>query len=373
MSDKHQKHPPLKRPEKRNYHPVEWSIYGTTCSNISGLVSRLKDQLSTYKIAYVDADHSDKAQKTFFEIGKKQFYADDPLEWSPYDDRLLNWPIDAAFINGNHYPASSQIVVIDPNKKDSLLRRVEQLDNIDLILLTDNSTGIYDFLIPKIKEETIILDISGTQSIADYISKKIEASIPPLKAIILAGGKSKRMETDKAEIIYQNDKSQVEHLAALCQKEGLEVYVSRSHTDENDTYKGLPVIKDRITDMGPFGAIASAFLHDPTAAYLVLACDLPLVTESTISNLIAIRNSTKYATAYQLNTQRFPEPLMAIYEPKVYSKMMQLLTLGYACPRKVLINSEIETVKLENEIEAFNANTPQEKQTAIELLQKQKA
>jgi molybdopterin-guanine dinucleotide biosynthesis protein A len=101
------------------------------------------------------------------------------------------------------------------------------------------------------------------------------------------------------------------------------------------------VIPDSFTDLGPYGAILSAFRYDPTAAWLVLACDLPLFDKAAVAELVSARSPRSVATALRLNSESFPEPLVAIWEPKSYQLLLAFLGQGVSCPRKVLINSDV--------------------------------
>ena len=65
----------------------------------------------------------------------------------------------------------------------------------------------------------------------------------------------------------------------------------------------------------------------------------------------------------------FPEPLISIWEPKSYPILMQFLTQGYSCPRKVLINSDVELLDVRNKEALTNVNSPEERQTIEEQLQ----
>ena len=53
------------------------------------------------------------------------------------------------------------------------------------------------------------------------------------------------------------------------------------------------------------------------------------------------------------------EPLVTIWEPKSYPILLSYLAQGYSCPRKVLINSEVEIVEVADEL-ICNVNTPEE-------------
>ena len=63
--------------------------------------------------------------------------------------------------------------------------------------------------------------------------------------------------------------------------------------------------------------------------------------------------------------KEFPEPLITIYEPKAYPILLQYLAQGYSCPRKMLINSDVEIVEIEDDF-IRNINTPEEFKAAKE-------
>jgi len=362
MKDKHHKHPPLTRPRLGMYHRMEWAIYGTTCGEVESFYQSIEYHFQDkYLLSYVDADHSDDEHGTTLQIGKKQYTQKTANTPNRFDDLLNVQTAQAVFVNGNHFPAQRQIVIVNPDKKESLRRRVEQLDRVDLVLLPTEDAEVYDFLQERMDEQTRELMLEDREAIYQFLETAISASIPKLKALILAGGKSQRMKEDKSQLQYHG-LPQEEHLAQLCHKLGIETFISKSSKTEQNQIGSFPVIKDRFVDMGPFGAILSAFMHDPESAWLVIACDLPYLTRQTISDLLEARSIRDMATAFRLAENPFPEPLIAIYEPEIYRRMLSFMTLGYACPRKVLINSQIKEVILEDGKVAFNANTPAEKE-----------
>jgi molybdopterin-guanine dinucleotide biosynthesis protein A len=127
-------------------------------------------------------------------------------------------------------------------------------------------------------------------------------------------------------------------------------------------------IVDTFTGLGPFGGILSAFRYDPNCAYLSIPCDVPFIDESLIRNLIEHRDTSKVATCFHNKETDFPEPLITIWEPKAYSRLLYFLSLGYSCPRKVLINSDIKEIDPPHELSLFNANTPEESEFAVKKL-----
>jgi len=365
----HQKHPPLKRSSIGSYHKCEWAIYGSDCASIAMLFNSIKKRLSNeFQLLYVDADHQNESSSTLLQTSEKQFHHNEGLKWNSYDEKLLNWPVDCVFVNGNHYPADRQIVIVDSKKKSSLEKRLPQLTQVDLVLLKSEDEQVYEFLKDRILDTVPIINIKSKSAIIDWIRFKILHATPLLKALILAGGESKRMQEDKSQISYHSNINHVKYLADIATSLGLQTYISKSHDYPQNDFEDYPVVKDKFVKMGPFGAIASAFMEDPDSAYLVLACDLPFVNKESLANLIRERNTSKFATSYKLRNNLFPEPLLTIYEPRIHQRMLSFLSLGYACPRKVLINSEVKSVTLSDEMVAFNANTPIDRDKVKDML-----
>jgi molybdenum cofactor guanylyltransferase len=141
----------------------------------------------------------------------------------------------------------------------------------------------------------------------------------------------------------------------------LEVFLS-CRQDQMGLYKNENLIVDTFTDLGPFGAILSAFRDNPNTAWLVVACDLPLLTENTIKTLMENRNPSAVATTYRSpeSEEGFPEPLITIWEPKSYAILLQFLAQGVSCPRKVLINSDTHIINPSVPEALMNVNTPEE-------------
>ena len=81
------------------------------------------------------------------------------------------------------------------------------------------------------------------------------------------------------------------------------------------------------------------------------------------------RNPSKLATAIKGKEKEFPEPLITIYEPKAYPILLQYLAQGYSCPRKVLINSDVEIVEVDDDF-IRNVNTPLDFENAKEEINK---
>lgn len=358
MKKKHKKHPIADRIKCGQYHSLEFGIYGTDCKSINELVNKLSQNLNHYNCLFIDADHQENNQGAFYQTKEKQFHYSYKNKHFTQDNVLLSNSAELVFVNGNHYPASNQIIIINPQKEASLKRRVDQLESIFAVIVNKDSNEIYPFIKEKINKETLIIKQENIGLLVNAIKSKIEK--PKLKALILAGGKSLRMGEDKSQINYHG-KSQEEHLVDLCKSCGLDTYISKGASYTGDLQN---VIKDRMIDMGPFGAICTSFMHDRNTAWLVLACDMPFIDKDSIDDLINNRQLGSYATSYAMSNESFPEPTFTIYEPRIYKRMLEFLSLGYTCPRKVLINSSIKKITPKNIKVLRNINSQKEKDIA---------
>ena len=178
-----------------------------------------------------------------------------------------------------------------------------------------------------------------------------------ISALILSGGQSSRMGEEKRLINYHG-KNQEQHLFDLLSNYFSEVYVSINQNQATD----LPYIQD--LDLGvksPMVGIISAFYHNPNVAWLVVACDMPFVDEKAIEFLLKYRNSEKYATAFENPEEYFPEPLLTIYEPKIYPKFLEAVNQGKKSSMKVLQSLEIELLQEFDNQWIVNINTIKER------------
>ena len=121
-----------------------------------------------------------------------------------------------------------------------------------------------------------ILSIRQVAEIADWIERDCQGSIPVIKGLVLAGGRSQRMGENKAYLKY-HDAPQVIHACEQIEAAGISATISQRWNQSDSNSDRYPVLYDRFLGLGPFGAILSAFQSDPDAAWLVIACDQPLL------------------------------------------------------------------------------------------------
>lgn len=182
-----------------------------------------------------------------------------------------------------------------------------------------------------------------------------------LYGLILCGGQSLRMQQDKSQLDYHG-LPQWQYLYQLLAPLTEKVFLSCRADQQINT--PLPVIRDSVGDAGPATGILSAHAAFPERSWLVLACDLPLISEQSLQLLVASRDPLKEATAFISSFKQSPEPLMTIWE----TAGLKRLDLEKGCPRKTLLKADIALIENPFAIEQFNANTPSEREEALRAI-----
>jgi len=354
----------LIKPLGGDYHRNEWAIIGAPCDVIHKLAAEINEQIGkVFKIGYLDAAHKAPKKENDYhssytdKIDHQSFTTSVKPEQK--QSRKFFTDLDVLLVNGNHFIGDKQIVIISEEKRESLSKKLDRLTDIKMILLKRSDDDIHKFLMPLIegKDDLQIFRLDRVEKIANAIVKEMVDATPPLNGLVLAGGKSQRMGKDKGALEYYN-KPHREYLADILNKSVNQVFIScRKNQDEliESRYKK---VYDTFEGLGPYGAILSAFREQPNHAWFTIACDLPHLDKKTIKHLVASRNPSKLATCFHNPETKFPEPLITIWEPRAYPVLLEFLSQGYSCPRKVLINTDIEEIEMSDPIHMLNANDP---------------
>ncbi|MCB9014065.1 MAG: molybdenum cofactor guanylyltransferase [Bacteroidales bacterium] len=129
-----------------------------------------------------------------------------------------------------------------------------------------------------------------------------------LSGILLAGGKSSRMGTDKAFIPYEN-RFLYEYSLKILENFCSEIIISSSDNRFKATqYKCYP---DEQPGLGPITGLYTCLKRIKNDSALVLPCDLPFINRETVQYLIAQKGSNEITVA--LNHDQKAEPLVGIY------------------------------------------------------------
>jgi molybdopterin-guanine dinucleotide biosynthesis protein MobB len=371
-------------PKKVNFdwlfHPFEFAFCGYSGHGKTKMISRIIENLSRrYTIGFVkhdvhgfelDREGKDtyiarKSGASAVLINDSSNYAEihsQPLE--EISRKIVLLDNDIVFIEGYKNSNVPKFVFLDPEDKILNEYRTYRWENVLGFIGTDDipagETAGHSYYCRD-----------NLESIQDRILKALSDKINkiPLYGLVLAGGKSTRMQTEKSTLNYHGV-NQAQFCYNLLSKTCQKVFISiREEQEDNPHFKKLPQIHDRFLDIGPLGGILTAMLLHPNAAWLVLGCDMPFVDESIISALVRERNPMKMATAFMHLPNDVPEPLCTIYEPKIRPILFQSLGLGYTFPLKALTSSEIRRDTLEDGYKIGNMNTMKDFRQALQTIQ----
>jgi len=356
--------------ESCEVHPFELAVSGFSGSGKTTLLERLVGALAPLRMGFLKSDAHrvgmDREGKDTFrlsaagcaEVGIRSqelsaHLVHGPLELREWKPRLSE--CDAVFLEGFRDSKIPKLLVLDEageawqNLSDGRFQSVEALVH---------AGQSPDSSLPAFHRD----DVDG---IAAFVKSLWEKRIPKVRGLVLSGGESRRMGTDKAALAYR-DKSQASWLCDLMAGMGLDPMVSRAPGQlPPEGVDPSRILSDRFLGYGPLGGILTALEADPSAAWLVVGCDLPFVDTPVLESLLASRDPFRNATVFLDTDGRFPEPMLSLWEPKSRLRAFQFLAMGYRCPRKVLINSRTKPLPSPGGRILFNANTPSDREAAL--------
>jgi molybdopterin-guanine dinucleotide biosynthesis protein A len=172
------------------------------------------------------------------------------------------------------------------------------------------------------------------------------------------------MGQDKGSLIYTElgrTEDQRQFTARLLEKNCEQVFISCRKAQLSRVPAGFEAILDSENAgdseageaQGPAAGLLAAHRRFPGVAWLVLACDFPLATEDSVSQLARERNPELYATAYNHKTGHI-EPFFTIWEPKA------LEAFKTASPSRFLESVPIHKLSTDTDI-LTNCNSTFEK------------
>jgi molybdenum cofactor guanylyltransferase len=159
--------------------------------------------------------------------------------------------------------------------------------------------------------------------------------------LILSGGRSTRMGTDKGTLTY-HDIPQREFLFGTLKKYCDQVFTS-CYSGQNIPQELNP-LEDQFEIKGPMNGILSAFTKYPEKTWLILAVDMPYVDEGVFDQLIANRNPKKTATCFYNEAESFPEPLLTLWEPKAFPLLWNFFLQDRISPKDFLAENDIQLI-----------------------------
>jgi molybdopterin-guanine dinucleotide biosynthesis protein A len=175
-----------------------------------------------------------------------------------------------------------------------------------------------------------------------------------ITAIVLAGGKSSRMGTDKG-FIDLNGRSFMARIIETVNPFVNKVIIVSS--DPNYDVFNKKRVVDIIPDSGPLAGIFSGLFYTESDVNLVLSCDVPLINEVVLNTLIEGYDAESDVTQLQSNERTMP--LIALYKKQCMHTCLEALKTGERRLTKVVEQLRAKTIILDSSLEPLvrNINT----------------
>jgi molybdopterin-guanine dinucleotide biosynthesis protein A len=171
--------------------------------------------------------------------------------------------------------------------------------------------------------------------------------------VVLCGGRSSRMGTDKATMIVEGAAMAV-RVAAAMRDGGVTTVAAIGGDGPALAALGLAVVSDQHPGEGPLGGIVTAFAAFPDAdALLVASCDLPWLNAATVRMLVAALG--RHEAAVAVGERR--EPLCALWRASSAPDIAAAFAGGERAVHRVLASLDVVDVAVDPEA-VRNVNTP---------------
>jgi molybdopterin-guanine dinucleotide biosynthesis protein A len=145
-------------------------------------------------------------------------------------------------------------------------------------------------------------------------------------AIVLAGGQSRRMGTDKALLrLAPEGPRLLEMVLTVVQPLASPVFISTNRPAEY-SWAGLPLVGDTYPGSGPLAGLEAGLSASPAEFNFLVACDMPWLAAPLLAYLLQL--APPYEAVVPLNQMGRAEPLCAVYSKKCLPVIRRHLASG---------------------------------------------
>ncbi|MEW8459778.1 MAG: molybdenum cofactor guanylyltransferase MobA [Candidatus Thiodiazotropha endolucinida] len=151
---------------------------------------------------------------------------------------------------------------------------------------------------------------------------------PAVTAVILAGGRGRRMGGEDTGLIELNGRPLVQHVISAIQPQVATILINANRNQERYAAFGYPVIADSLLDyQGPLAGFIAALQAVETEDMLTLPCDGPLVPPDLVARLYEARQSAGADIAVAHDGDRL-QPVYALIPKRLADSLQHYLDRG---------------------------------------------
>jgi len=176
-------------------------------------------------------------------------------------------------------------------------------------------------------------------------------NIELITGIVLAGGRSRRMGTDKS-LMKLNGKSMIEYsidaLKPLCHN----VVISSNNFIYDFT--GCEVWPDELPDQAPIVGIYSCLKRSTTAINIILSCDIPLMNTAMLEYLL--KNFESHDITVPVHGNGLIEPLCGIYKQSSMEVLKEFIDQGNFSLKDCIRAASHRLISIDPQLPFFSEN-----------------
>ena len=180
--------------------------------------------------------------------------------------------------------------------------------------------------------------------------------------IILAGGKSRRMNGVDKGLIPFNGKPMIEHVISALKPVVDEVIIIANSRGYEPF--GLPIYPDIVQEKGPLGGLLSGLTQSKSDDVIIVGCDMPFVENTIFTTL------QKYKHKYDIVIPKTPDgiqPLCGLYKKKCIPVIHQLIEENQLKMTHLFNQMNTYFLPFKNKTPFFNMNSPEDIKSGYKL------
>ncbi|MBA7608813.1 Molybdenum cofactor guanylyltransferase [subsurface metagenome] len=226
------------------------------------------------------------------------------------------------------------LMVTAPNLKKWKASAQDVRRYVDKVVVSDGSNFDFDIDEIKLTQRRWQSELSAT-------------------AIILAGGKSSRMGTEKG-MLSINDQTMLEHICKQLRGTFSQILISAGDA-EKYSFAGFEIVRDKTPGQGPLMGIASALEASANEINFVVACDIPHIEMDCVRKMLTEARGADIVVP--TTGDKKYEPLFAIYRKSALDAIKRTLRKGERKISEVFGKCEVKYIDLGKADWLININT----------------
>jgi len=174
-------------------------------------------------------------------------------------------------------------------------------------------------------------------------------------AIVMAGGSSNRMGTDKSMLPFKGQ-SIIEAICEQLRGSFDQILISANEVDKF-AFLGFEVVPDKVPEQGPLMGIASALQASANELNFVIACDIPKINLACVNRMLTEAVESQADIVVPTIGDKKYEPLFAIYRKSALEAINKTLSSGKRKITEVFTLCKVKHIELDDTDWLVNINT----------------